>query len=479
MADHIQQIRDTLGLDNQSAHQNPDDNLLDSNGETLRATESDVPLDPELEEDFQRHFTQHTFASHPLSKLVFVGLGSAVAVGTLVAIYSLTQTPQESANFDSISSEEKSEELFGGNQTEGEDEKDELLAQLALAEQKQRMERLNRNQPQTTEPDVSNPESVEKEETPGKPKPATKQVVVRRQPPTSTTQPVRRTQTVARRQTVPRRVERPTTHTQPKSQPKTNTQTIRSTPPEKKIDSDKRWEELAQVGSFKASGRAEPIEQIDYAQEDDGVLVASSNGMVGASATLTTQSVKARIEGGIATVARSRSEANTVAMTLLEPLVGTDGEILIPEGATVIAEATFNDLVVSLNVTNIAFEGEDDYQDITLNGNTIRVTGEQGPVIAQRREISEDEGLNWGAIGQMATAIGGLGGIEGAAELSLLMNAANGGGRRRVSRPIEMYIVEDGTEVMVRVVKPTPIPIASDNHTPDQQKEVPEFDFDY
>lgn len=477
MADHIQQIRNTLGLDNQSAHQNPDDNLLDSNGETLRATESDVPLDPELEEDFQRHFTQHTFASHPLSKLVFVGLGSAVAVGTLVAIYSLTQTPQESANFDSISSKEKSEELFGGTQTEGEDEKDELLAQLALAEQKQRMERLNRNQPQTGKPDVSNPESVEKVESPSKTKPPTEQVVVRRQPTPS--QPVRQAQPRPQRQAVQqRRVERRTpssNSTKPQASPKPQSPKKQ----ERQVDSDKRWEELAQVGSFKASGRAEPIEQIDYAQEDDGVLVASSNGMVGASATLKTQSVKARIEGGIATVARSRGETNTVAMTLLESLVGTNREILIPEGATVIAEATFNDLVVSFNVMTLAFEGEEDYQEIAIQGNSMRVTSEQGPVIAQRREISENEGLNWGAIGQMATAIGGLGGIEGAAEMSLLMNAANGGGRRRISRPIEMYIVEDGTEVMVRVVKPTPIPIASDNHTPDQQKEVPEFDFDY
>ncbi|EAZ88900.1 hypothetical protein [Crocosphaera chwakensis] len=477
MTDHIQQIRDTLGLDNQLAEQNSDDTLFDNNGETIRATENDVPLDPELEEDFQRHFTQHTFASHPLSKLVFVGLGSAITVGTLVAIYSLTQTPKESASFDSISSEEKSEELFGGTQTEGEDEKDELLAQLALAEQKQRMERLNRSQPKTTESDVPSRESVEKVENSTKPKPATKQVVVRRQPPRS--QPVQRTQTRPQRRVVQQRKIERRTPASNSTKPQTATRNQSPTKQEKQIDSDQRWEELAQVGSFKASGRAEPIEQIDYAQENSGVLVASNNGMVGVSATLTTQSVRARIEGGIATVARSRGEANTVAMTLLEPLVGTNGDVLIPEGATVIAEAMFNDLVVSLNATDIAFEGEEDYQDITLNGNTIRVTSEQGPVIAQRREISEEEGLNWGAIGQMATAIGGLGGIEGAAEMSLLMNAANGGNRRRISRPIEMYIVEDGTEVIVRVVKPTPIPIASDNSIPNQQKEVPEFDFDY
>ncbi len=467
MNSNIGKIRDILELDDPI--QEDGEQEFFQAPQTLSATENDVPLDPELSEDFDKNFTQHSFASHPLSKLAIVGVGTLAAVSTLVLIYSLTQSPKESTNLVEEKRKEDAE-LLAEKPTEEKNEKDELLAQLALSEQNKRLRESQKASQQ--------PKSEESVEEPVKEAPkqrSTTQAPVRRTPRRRT-----QTQQVSRREpTTPTR-EQPRTASQPNRKP----QQVRQRP-KREVDPNKRWSELAQVGSFKAKGGAEPLElgtdYNDTAQQEEGLLVASNEGII-IGPYLETQSVYGQVIGGTAVAGRSRREVNTVAILLTEPLTDTDGNIVVPEGATLIAEATFNSRVVSFTPLTLSFENEDGYQEVALQGNEITVTGQRGPVIATRREISEDEGFDWATMGQMATAVGGLADVEGATELSILIGAANGNRtRRRPTRPIEMYLLEDGTEVMVRVLRPIPVPIDNytDSYTETTEDPLPEFDFDY
>ena len=89
----IDQIRETLGFANPTNPTNPTDSEPSSPplGETLysaTATQEELPLDPELDQEFQDYFTQHSFASNPLAKLGLVALGTAAVVALIAAFYS-------------------------------------------------------------------------------------------------------------------------------------------------------------------------------------------------------------------------------------------------------------------------------------------------------------------------------------------------------------------------------------------------------
>ncbi len=464
MSDQLGKIRDILGFDSPGG----DSTSSDTQGmptETFKATGDDVPLDPELEEDFEKHFTEHTFASHPLSKLVFVGLGSAVAVGALVVIYSLTQTPQEASHVSFGQTKEQDKIFDQPTSSEEDKERDELLARLALSEQNRRLEQQNKQKGGSKEP-TKPVESVEK---PAKPK-------AKPAPPPRRTSP-RPTRKV--RQTTRRPAPKPVTHTQPQATRPAPKPKVRRKP---EVDPHKRWEELANLGSFKAKSGAAPIEEgyaPDLEDNQEGQLVASTDGVAGPFISI--QSVTATVQGGVAVAGRTRREKSTVALKLEEPLLDAADNEIIPAGATIIAEVRFNNLVVTFVPATLAFEQEGQYQEIALPESGVVITGENGPLIAERREISEDEGTDWAALGQAASALGGLADLDGATEISLLLNATNRGrGYRRVQRPIEIYSVADGTQVIVRVVLPTSIPLAptSLNGNSQLQQDL-EFDFDY
>jgi hypothetical protein len=208
-------------------------------------------------------------------------------------------------------------------------------------------------------------------------------------------------------------------------------------------------------------------------------LVASNQLMLKNDSSLPPQKAIAFLDGGIALPTRVRSAQKlTVPLVLSEALVDLRDREVVPAGATIIAEVTSNGTVVEFTPKTLSFEREEQYYELNLAQGSVLVTGEQGPIIAKIETVGQEgEGLSLAQIAQLTTAAGGLAGIEGARDLSLIFNALGGGRRANYSsnRGIQLYTVAEGTEVVVRIVRNLPFNLPRQTSS---QSPVTEFDFD-
>lgn len=473
MKSNLDKIRETLELD----LNNRENDLLETPDELTDvqvASPSKIPLDPELEEDFRDQFTQHTFASNPLSKLALVGLGTFATVGLLVTLYSLTISPKET----SVATENTiiESETFNEEEKSKQQKEDELLARLALSEQNRQLQANSPTQPKS----VSNPKPPT-EETASK-----HQEIKARQPTRRQEKRTQRPRSTSQRVTQ----SRPVSTQQQRTVPVRNVSSPNPTPNPQRTQQEtenpeKTWQELAVLGSFGAKGNAEPLELPplnnagNYRNPSEETLIASEEGIY-TDTLIEPQSIGGEIIGGLAVEGRSRGRRSRgggeqVAIQLTEAVLDEE-QVIVPEGAVIIAEAEFNGRIVKLYPISLSFDTEEGYQEIELDESAITVTGYEGPILAREKYIGGDQKVDWAGIGQTATAIGGLAGIDGGAELSILLGAANGNrNQRRREQPTQIFVLEEGTPVMVRFIRPTYLPVETPRTNTETTYEL-EFD---
>ncbi|GFE72065.1 hypothetical protein [Chroococcus sp. FPU101] len=494
MSDKLKQIQDVLGFNGSSTKNTTNSNTAPAEPtSTIQATTPDVPLDADLEEEFQQHFTYHSFASHPLSKLSLVALGTAGVVGFLVLFYSLFQNPMgnlQASNGGAKSRDAQTEELFA--QEPEKREKEELLAQLALSQQAQQMKRhqLDKKSDAPAQPSLKEkPESPkakisQQNVTPTSPRKT--RAVVRQSSRDFTTNSSynQRPYPVNSISTNPRRIV-------------SRLPTVRSVQPSSKaIDPQKQWQDLAALGSFKAKGNnisassprpislvAETDDQTAVSDEPSTVLVSQQKVTSNYSyQDVPVQKLNGRIEGGLAvpantSVSPSRdSEEILVSIVLNEPIKDRLSKSLVPTGARLTAMVKVNGPMISFIPRKLAYEIEGQYQEVELQPDAIAISGKDGPVLAEVRTVGEDGGgLSANQLGQLAGALGGLAGIEKATNLALVFNALSGGSNRRTqNNGIRIYTVNDGTSVTVRLTRPLALPPGAST----TETATPELDFE-
>lgn len=461
MTDKLTQIQELLGFRNAPA-EGREVARESIPPEALAATPDAVPLDPELDEEFERYFTQHTFASHPLSKLALVSLGSGLVVAFLVACYSLVQAPQESAATAPPPKGEEPDELFAESKQAA--ELDELKARLALSEQERAIQSRQRQEQPVA---AAKPEAEVK-------------------PPGRVETPLK-----GAAKTAPRR-----TATAPRPAPPAIRQVVRVPPPDAvrpavtrslakspAVDAEARWKELSELGSFKAAAGSAPapLAPVEPLKADLKLSAAAPFPAPSRSAMLAVQKVRALVEGGIAVPAglSVSGEAPLVSLVLIEPLLDSQGREIVPEGARLLATVTLQGRILTLTPEQLAFEGAGgEYVEADIDGSTVTITGSGGPLVAGVRNVGEDGGgLSASQLGQLAGALGGLADIEGATEFSLILNALGGGNPRSYARSsvAQIYTLDDRTETMVRIARPLSISLPAAT----SEAAGAGFDFDY
>lgn len=494
MSDKLKQIQDVLGFHSSSSKEATDSNTTPTEPtSTVQATSPDVPLDADLEEEFQQHFTYHSFASHPLSKLSLVSLGTAGVVGFLVLFYSLFQNPMgnlRTLDGAAKGSTDKTEELFA--QESQKREKEELLAQLALSQQAQQMKR-HKVDKKADAPAQPSPLHKEKQEIP-KAKGRAQSVSPSSPRPTRAVarQPSRDLSTYSYNQ-------RPYPIKQSLANPRrivSRLPSVRSVQPSSKvIDPQKQWQDLAALGSFKAKGNnistssPRPIPLV--AETDDQTAVNEPSTVLVSQQKVTSnhsyqdvpvQKLNGRIEGGLAIPAnasvsssRNSEEEILVSIVLNEPIKDRLSKSVVPSGARLTAMVKVNGPMISFIPRKLAFEIEGQYQEVELQPDAIAISGKDGPVIADVRTVGEDGGgLSVNQLGQLAGALGGLAGIEEATDFALIFNALGGrSDRRSRNNGVEIYTVNDGTSVTVRLTRPLALPLGAST----TETATPELDY--
>ena len=233
----------------------------------------------------------------------------------------------------------------------------------------------------------------------------------------------------------------------------------------KKVDPQKRWQELSQIGSFKSEDKAQPLPlQVQPQVTAQQNLSAANNVMVSNETSLPPQKAIAILESGITLPTRTiNSQKLTVPIVLSEPLRDRSDQQVVPVGAVIIAEVNSNGSVMEIIPKTLSYEQDDQYYELNLDQGSVIVTGNQGPIIAQTETVGENgEGLSLTQIGQLAALTGGLAGVEEARDVALIFSAL-GMGRRNYSRTntVQLYTVAQGTEVIVRIVKNLPFSLPS------------------
>ena len=431
--------------------------------ETLLATEDLIPTDPEIAEHFKNSMKRHSFAQNPVAKMALVSCGVGAIVLFLMVIYSLTMTPREKTAFSEEAVEEMKTQV---TEEEGlEQENKQLQAALALADEKRKRD--------VREAELARLEEEEKNakaEEASAEKEAENKTEQRTATRSRTAKSPRRS-TVARRPSTQQRTV-PTERTTTQRTPQRAAQRVQTS---KEIDPNKALAEVATAGVLSAKGGAEPINvATDEGNTTNTHLVAGE----GAGPFLDMQKVRATIAGSVV-AEQSTREVTEVQMVLEDALVGMNGEILVPEGATIFGEISFSGSMVRIVPTMMGYETNDGgYMEVKLSPNYFAVSGENGAIVAQRREISQDDSIGLGQIMNGAAAVAGIF-SENARDYAALSTAVNGGQRsqRRTERPIVFYQVDDGLSVMFRVTRPAALPVSDTDNEFDHT--VPLFNLDY
>ena len=387
------------------------------------------PRSPLLgDEDLEEQITRHSFASSPLSKLVFV----AGAVFLLVFIASLFLSQFQSSK-ESISAKQPTETKADQQSpllstTSKDPEKEELLSELALREQQERIKDL---------------ELQKAKKQPGNIKQSSNQPVMR---------------TVAVRPAPVRPVIRPTpalrpVRYSPPLRPKAiaSHQTTPTTP-------SQLWTQLAQVGSFgggvaeaiasnppprltpQSPGKTEAKQNIvdNHPATETAVSPVSPIKMPPSSFSQTIpfgQSVSAVLETAIAWEG-SRGNRTTQTsderyiVTLTEPLKNKFGNLKIPSGSQlVIRLEKGSNALVTLTAESLIINGT----ETPLPQGALKIRGvENQPLVAEMTTLGGNEGEdNTQTLADVLSIAGDFADIPGSRSLSTLYRTLTGGNTRR------------------------------------------------
>ena len=387
------------------------------------------PRSPLLgDEDLEEQITRHSFASSPLSKLVFV----AGAVFLLVFIASLFLSQFQSSK-ESISAKQPTETKADQQSpllstTSKDPEKEELLSELALREQQERIKDL---------------ELQKAKKQPGNIKQSSNQPVMR---------------TVAVRPAPVRPVIRPTpalrpVRYSPPLRPKAiaSHQTTPTTP-------SQLWTQLAQVGSFgggvaeaiasnppprltpQSPGKTEAKQNIvdNHPATETAVSPVSPIKMPPSSFSQTIpfgQSVSAVLETAIAWEGSrgnrmTQTSDERYIVTLTEPLKNKFGNLKIPSGSQlVIRLEKGSNALVTLTAETIIINGI----ETPLPQGALKIRGvENQPLVAEMTTLGGNEGEdNTQTLADVLSIAGDFADIPGSRSLSTLYRTLTGGNPRR------------------------------------------------
>ena len=387
------------------------------------------PRSPLLgDEDLEEQITRHSFASSPLSKLVFV----AGAVFLLVFIASLFLSQFQSSK-ESISAkqptETKADQQSPLLSTESKDqEKEELLSELALREQQERIKDLELQKAKKQPGNIEQPSN----------------------------QRVMRTVTV--RPAPVRQVIRPTPALRPvRYSPPLRPKAIASTPTTP-TNPSQLWTQLAQVGSFRGGvaeaiasnppprltpqspGRTEAKQNIvdNHPATQTPVSPVSPIKMPPSSFSQTIpfgQSVSAVLETAIAWEGSrgnrmTQTSDERYIVTLTEPLKNKFGNLKIPSGSQlVIRLEKGSNALVNLTAESLIINGT----ETPLPQGALKIRGvENQPLVAEMTTLGGNEGEeNTQTLADVLSIAGDFADIPGSRSLSTLYQTLTGGNTRR------------------------------------------------
>ncbi|WP_013321058.1 hypothetical protein [Gloeothece verrucosa] len=435
-----------------------------SESKTPSSTHSPLLTDEDLEEQI----TRHSFASSPLSKLVFVAGVVFFVVFVASLFLSQFQSPGESVSAKKPNETKESQQsplLSPENQDK---EKSELLSELALREQQERLKDLEAEK-------VKQPQPIKQDPRTGQP-----------QPKTVTLPQKRPVQSVPIRQTPIRQTPvRPVVY-QPRPQPVPVRygQPVRSIPavratvsPSRSnlVDPSQVWTQLAQVGSFggvssqsRISNRSMPRYEPKTASTPVVPNIRATETPVPENSSNSTnynpsspavafgQSVSAVLDTTIAWES-SRNSTTEVApddryiITLDEPLKDKSGNVLIRAGSQLVVKLSAgNNALVTLIAESLMVDGV----ETKLPQGALKIRGVKGqPLIASRKTFGGSNGNSAEALTDILSVAGDFADIPGTRSLSTLYRGITGGKTRRSGVTATVLYLKAGTPLEVFVNK--------------------------
>ncbi|WP_013320633.1 hypothetical protein [Gloeothece verrucosa] len=418
------------------------------------------------DEDLEEQITRHSFASSPLSKLVFVA-GAVFFVVFIASLFlSQFQSPGESVSAKKPNETKESQQsplLSPENQDK---EKSELLSELALREQQERLKDLEAEK-------VKQPQPIKQDPRTGQPQPKTVtlpqkrpvQSVPIRQTPIRQT-PVRPVVYQPRPQPVPVRY----------GQPVRPIPAVRATVSPSRsnlVDPTQVWTQLAQVGSFggfssqsRTSSRSIPRYEPKTASTPIAPNSQATPTPISENSTNFTnynpsspavvfgQSVSAVLETTIAweSSRNSRTEVtpdDRYIITLNEPLKDLSGNVLIRAGSQLVVKLSAgNNALVTLIAESLIVDGV----ETKLQSGTLKVRGVKGqPLIASRKTFGGSNGNSAEALTDILSVAGDFADIPGTRSLSTLYRGITGGKTRRSGVTATVWYLKAGTPLEVFV----------------------------
>ncbi len=440
--------------DNYNSHDDPD-NLNDYDISQISGVDRD-----ELERllDSDEVFEPQTSNSPTaINKLLVVGGGVGIIVFLAFLLFGGFSQPKVAESTDTKDQETTTQIT----EQQNDEEMARLRAELALKDQK-----LSETSDLTKKKLDKEPEPEIK--TDPKPQPQ-RQVQNRTQPkPRPRPQP----QTTVQRQPKPNR----------QTQPQRQVQRRQSVQKKDEVDPEKRWDELADIGSYKAKEGTSNNQRNSNQQRNSDTIAfnnqrSTTNNprrtlqrqrvapVVNRSQSITQvdsnsiprQNVAGVIKGGLAVPANSRSNNQLkVPIVISEAIKDNNGRTLIESGATIVSDISIDGSIVSFSPQTISFEKGGQYYELALDDSII-ITGQQGPIIAQLQTLGEKNGLSIDQIGQLAGLSGVLG--DDAKDLSVaisIFNSNNSSRRRSRNNIVQLFTLPQNTPVQVRVVRNIP-----------------------
>jgi hypothetical protein len=408
---------------------------------------SSVTASPLLsDEDVEEQITRHSFASSPLSKLVFVAGAVFFVVFVASLFLSQFQSPGESVSAtkpDQIKESERSPLL---SPDKSDREKGELLSELALREQQERLRDLESQKMQKPNlTAVKQPENPRTGTAPVPPSPVRQ--VVRQTPPRPQSVPVRSRQPI-----------------RPPS--------VVSLPQATATDPTQLWTELAQVGSFgggtvtnspssnseRLTPKYEPKTASSNVVGPDEPPVSEANPTPSNNyrAIPFGQSVSAVLattiawEGSRGRTTQAPDERYLVALN--ESLKDKFGNLEIPAGSQIIIRLEGgSNVLVTLVAESIIVNGIES----KLPQGALKIRGADAqPLIAQMTTLGGNQGDdNAQALTDILSIAGDFADIPGTRSISSLYRTVTGGGNRRSSSGIiaTVFFLSEGTPLEVFV----------------------------
>lgn len=419
-------------------------------------TTSPAPSSLLSDEDLDDQITRHSFASSPLSKLVFVAGAVFFVVFVASLFLSQFQSPGESVSAQKAGETREDQPSPLLSPENKDKEKGELLSELALREQKERLKDLEDSKNEGKQPETIRQEA----------KPVTRSVAVR---PTPVRQVIRQPTPVSRPLPVrypqsdrPLAVVRPTR--------------IASTPTPS-VDPAQVWLQLSQLGSFgsgqvsisptgnpeRLTPRYEPKTALTNVVANKSqpieTPVAESNSptVSGDRAVPFGQTVAAVLETTIAWEGhRGSRTARTIderyIVTLNESLKDKLGNLEIPAGSQLVIRIEGdNNALITLAAESIIVNGV----ETKLPQGALRIRGAKGqPLIAEMTNLGGNDGRdNTQALADVLSIAGDFADIPGSRSLSSLYRTLSGGNARRSGSGIAttVFFLRQGTPLEVFV----------------------------